>query len=177
MSNTLKGGYKRGDHLFNHGLTKLGLDEPTNLVLLSSLRELQHGLHCIEREGGFNLVVNKGNHAADENSQLFGETVRDLRIAWSQLDILLSSSGAKTQHRAQVIRRLEETLEQLRLNSFDPDAAELLRKESSHTERRVLDEKIARVKNELQELLGAFLGQILRFMPTSSAVGQSKNHY
>ncbi len=104
MSGNVVSGYKRGDHVFNNGLTKLGLEIPKNSLLEAAFKRFQGGLKNIEVMGGFNLVANKGAKTADLNSKLFGERLTELRNAWEQLNQVLGNPNANAQHRASAVK-------------------------------------------------------------------------
>ena len=167
------GGYKRGDHLFNHGLTKIGLELPKNAVLREALTRFHAGLKRIELKGGFEIVASKGTRAADSNSTLFGEGLTILRNAWSQLDATLSTA-ANAHYRAVSVRWTEDSLKALRRACFDEEAAQLLLKSKSGPEARKLQEQIAWIKKELDTVFDELSTEVRRFMPSHSEVGQSR---
>ncbi|WP_434384441.1 hypothetical protein [Melittangium boletus] len=173
MSSTAREGYKRGDHLFNHGMTKLGMQVPSNALLRQALAQFTDCLTRIELKGGFALVSNKGTRVADVNSALFGEGLTNLRNAWAQLDKVLAES-ANAHYRAVAVKWTLDSLTSLRRACFDSDAAATLLKGRSASEARKLKEQIAWIEKELDSAFGDLEKQIRRYMPSHSEVGQSR---
>ena len=173
MSGDLANGYKRGDHVFNNGLTKLGLQMPSNSFLGAAFQKFQAGLKNIEAKGGFNLVANKGARGADLNSQLFGEHLADLRQAWQRLDEVLANPSANAQHRAAAVLWTMEALKKLRQSSYDADAVLAKIQGLSRTEVRKIQQQVARTTEQLDAVFGSFMEEIAKLLPSSTAVGQS----
>lgn len=163
---------KRGDHLFNLGLMKLELEVPRNLLLNSALKEFQAGMKHIEAMGGFKIVANKGAHAEDLNSKLFGERLANLRNAWNQLNTVLDNP-ANAQHRAAAVLWTTEALEQLRKVCFDEDAMLARLKGVSSSDARKIKEQVDLTARQLDKVFDDLVKEVQRFMPPPGAVGQS----
>lgn len=177
MSAHATNGYKRGDHVFNNGLTKLGLDVPKNSMLGAALSRFQSGLKNIELMGGFNLVANKGAHAADLNSTLFGNRLTELRDAWAQLDRVLSKSSSNVQHRAEAVKWAMDALKRLRQASFDEDAVLARVRGASSSDARKFQEHVKQTARQLDEVFNGLTKELEKLMPSSGAVGLSMSGY
>lgn len=177
MSGNVASGYKRGDHVFNNGLTKLGLEMPRNSLLEAAFKRFQGGLKNIEVMGGFNLVANKGAHAADLNSKLFGERLTDLRNAWEQLNRVLGNPNANAQHRAAAVSWATNALRKLRQASFDEDAVLAGLRGVNGSDARKFKEHVNRTAKQLDEVFEGLVKEVEKFMPSSGAVGQSMAGY
>jgi hypothetical protein len=173
MSGNVTRGYKRGDHVFNNGLTKLGLEIPTNSLLEAAFRKFQGGLKKIEVKGGFNLVANKGAHAADLNSTLFGERLTDLRNAWGQLNRVLGNPNANIQHRAAAVNWAMDALKKLRQASFDKDAVLAGVREMNARDAKAFKEKVDGTATLLDNVFDGLVKDLEKLMPPSGAVGLS----
>jgi hypothetical protein len=174
MSGTPAQAAKRGDHVFNLGLTKLDLKAPRHPRLNMALKKFQANMKNIEATGGFKLVANKGAaHGADLNSQLFGERLANLRNAWTQLNTVLDNPAANIQHRAAAVLWTREALERLRKACFDDDAMLASLHEASRPDARKLKEQISRTNTLLDEAFGDLLEEVQKLMPPPGAVGQS----
>lgn len=177
MSGNVASGYKRGDHVFNHGLTKLGLELPKNSLLEAAFKRFEVGLKNIEVMGGFNLVANKGANTADLNSKLFGERLAELRNAWEQLNQVLGNSNANAQHRASAVKWATEALRKLRQASFDEDAVLAGLRGVNASDARKFKEQVNRTAKQLDEVFDGLVKEVEKFMPSSGAVGQSMAGY
>lgn len=173
MSGNLASGYKRGDHVFNNGLTKLGLKTPGSPLLEAAFRKFQKGLKNIEAMEGFNVVVNKGVHAADVNSKLFGDSLAELRNAWSHLNEVLVNAHANAQHRASAVLWATDALKKLRQASIDNDAVLARLREVNGSQASKIKQHIDQAARQLDDVFGGLIKEVEKFMPPSAAVGRS----
>jgi hypothetical protein len=178
-----KGGYKRGDHVFNHGLTKLGLETPKNSQLLTNaLDTFNAGLKRLESTGSFDLVGDKSVllkgtkkkfdvNASDANSEAFGNSVKNLREQWSKLDGIMGNPKSTAQQRAQAVPDTVEALKALRKECFDPETVDALKKAKSLDP--ALQRKIEATNKQLDELFNGLIREVERLMPSPGELGRS----
>jgi hypothetical protein len=167
------GGYKRGDHLFNHGLKKIDLPRPKIQVLAEAYDRFKTGLRQLESNPAFSAVVNKGAHGADMNSQVFGDRLAHLRNTWTELNTVLNNPRANAQQRASAVTGAADALRSLRQSSFDDEAVSALKKTLNPNDFRKLEGQIRAANQALDNVFGDLAREIERFMPSPSEVGQS----
>ncbi|HLL05836.1 MAG TPA: hypothetical protein VK539_35020 [Myxococcaceae bacterium] len=171
--NTAGGGFKQGDHIFNKGLTKLGMAAPKNALLDAAFKKFQNGLKNIEMKGGFELKADKGAHGADPNSTLFGDRIQEVRNAWDQLNRVLDNASSNAQHRAAAVSWLTDALKKLRQASLDDEAVATGLRGAGKGGAKKLNGKIQETAKELDKVFGDMVHEIEKLMPSPGAVGQS----
>ncbi|MDC0711762.1 hypothetical protein POL68_25055 [Stigmatella sp. ncwal1] len=165
---------KRGDHVFNMGLQKLGLSRPNNQVLQEAFDHFQSGLKKLEDHPAFKQTVNKeASTGSDVNSKDFGEGLSNLRDSWAELNRVLDSPRANAQPRAAAVRNAVESMQTLRKSAFDPETIGELKKQMNSKEFTGFQKQVADAQNQLDKVFNDMTGQIERFMPDHGEIGQS----
>lgn len=177
-----KGGYKQGDHVFNSGLKKLGLEAPKNHPFLSNaLDTFNAGLKRLESTGAFDIVGDKtvlskgakkkfNPNDSDANSGQFGEALAGLRDQWSHLRNVVDNPKHSATQRAAAVRDTVAALETLRKSCFDAETVAALGKAGGLDP--ALKRKIDSTQQQLNTLFDGLIGQVERLKPSSYELGK-----
>ncbi|WP_144370135.1 DUF4112 domain-containing protein [Myxococcus stipitatus] len=177
-----KGGYKQGDHVFNSGLKKLGLEAPKNHPFLSNaLDTFNAGLKRLESTGAFDIVGDKSAllkgtkkkfdpNDSDENSNQFGQALKGLRDQWSHLSNVVDNPKNSATQRAAAVRDTVAALESLRKSYFDPETVAAIGKAGALDP--ALKRKIESTHQQLNTLFDGLIGQVQRLTPSPYELGK-----
>ncbi|QSQ15116.1 hypothetical protein [Myxococcus landrumensis] len=177
-----KGGYKQGDHVFNSGLKKLGLEAPKNHPFLAkALDTFNAGLKRLESTGAFDIVgdktvLSKGSkkkfnpNETDANAGQFGQALQGLRDQWSHLSNVVDNPKSSATQRAAAVRDTVAALETLRKSCFDSETVTALSKAGALDP--ALKRKIESTQQQLGTLFDGLIGQVEKLKPSPFELGK-----
>lgn len=171
---TAGAGFKKGDHLFNQGLAKMGLVRPKDPYLARGLDNFERALGDFQKSDAFHLAAQKGKHGADLNSQLFGGRLNDVRASWQKLDELVGNPNVRSDTLAQGVRDVTDSLKRLRASSFDDEALGVIKQGQSGAAMKQTDRAVTQAASKLDAAFGQMIDHVNKLHPPAAAIGAAQ---